>query len=210
MNRKFLEDLGITEKETIDKILNENSSDIGKAKGENESVKTQLAESQKEVETLKSQVSERDKQLENLKKSTGDVEDLKKQIENLQAENKASNEAHEKEVKELKINNAIDKALTSAGAKNNIAVKALLKDLDKAELLEDGSVKGLQEQIDGLVKNKDTEFLFNSKNSKVKIKGAKPGKGDTDDTDPDKDIDLSKMTYDERAKYFEEHPDTEV
>lgn len=67
MQRKFLEDLGIKDKETIDKILDENSTDIGKAKGELETVQTQLTESKKEVETLKGQVSERDGQLETLK-----------------------------------------------------------------------------------------------------------------------------------------------
>ena len=53
MQRKFLEDLGIKDKETIDKILDENSTDIGKAKGELETVQTQLTESKKEVEKCK-------------------------------------------------------------------------------------------------------------------------------------------------------------
>ena len=41
MKRKFLEDLGLEDKDTIDKILDENSSDIGKAKGELETVQGQ-------------------------------------------------------------------------------------------------------------------------------------------------------------------------
>ena len=68
MKRKFLEDLGIEDKDTIDKILDENSSDIGKAKGELETVQNQLKDAKTEVETLKGQVSERDGQLETLKK----------------------------------------------------------------------------------------------------------------------------------------------
>ena len=211
MKRKFLEDLGIENKETIDKILDENSSDIGKAKGELETVQNQLKDAQTEVETLKNQVSERDGQLETLKKSTGDVEELKKQIETLQAENKEKDTAHEAEIKKMKIDAAIDAALNAANAKNVKAVKALLNDLDKLDLNEDGTIKGnLQEQIDGLVKGVDTKFLFDSEKKKsTKIKGAEPGKGDVDDVDDDK-VDLSKMTYDERAKYFEEHPDAEV
>lgn len=209
MKRKFLEDLGLEDKETIDKILDENSSDIGKAKGELETVQGQLKDANAEIETLKGQVSERDSQLETLKKSTGDVEELKKQIETLQTENKTKDEAHKAEIKQMKIDAAIDAALTSAKAKNNIAVKALLKDLDKAELSEDGSVKGLKEQIDALVKGDDTKFLFDSEKKKQEFKGAEPGKGDTDEGDDDK-VDLSKMTYDERVKYFEEHPDAEV
>lgn len=211
MQRKFLEDLGIKDKETVDKILDENSTDIGKAKGELETVQNKLSESEKEVETLKGQVKERDGQLETLKKSTGDVDELKKQIETLQNENKENSEKHAAEIKKMKIDAAIDAALSGAKAKNNIAVKALLKDLDKLELNEDGSIKGdsLKNQLDALVKGEDTKFLFDSEKKKPGIKGAEPGKGDTDDADDDK-VDLSKMTYDERAKYFEEHPDAEV
>ena len=153
MQRKFLEDLGITDKDTIDKIMDENSSDIGKAKGELETVQQNLKNANTEIETLKGQVSERDGQLETLKKSTGDVEELKKQIETLQADNKAKDEAHAAEMKKVKVDNAIEAALTAAKAKNNIAVKALLKDLDKLELNEDGSIKGdaLKNQLDALV-----------------------------------------------------------
>ena len=210
MQRKFLEDLGITDKETIDKKIDENSSDIGKAKGELETVQNQLKDANTEIETLKGQVSERDGQLETLKKSTGDVEDLKKQIETLQTENKTKDEAHAAEIKQMKIDAAIEAALNNAKAKNNIAVKALLKDLDKLELNEDGTIKGdtLKNQIDALVKGNDTKFLFDSK-KETKIKGAEPGKGDTDDADDDK-VDLSKMTYDERNEYLNEHPEIEV
>lgn len=45
MKRKFLEDLGL-EKETIDKILDENSADIGKVKGELDTAKNDLKEAQ--------------------------------------------------------------------------------------------------------------------------------------------------------------------
>lgn len=211
MQRKFLEDLGITDKDTIDKIIDENSSDIGKAKGELETVQKNLTDAKSEIETLKNQVSERDGQLETLKKSTGDVEDLKKQIETLQTENKTNAEAHAAEIKKMKIDAAIDAALTAAKAKNNVAVKALLKDLDKVELNEDGSIKGdlVTNQLNGLAKDDKTKFLFDSEKKQNKFKGAEPGKSDTDDADDDK-VDLSKMTYDERAKYFEEHPEVEV
>lgn len=211
MQRKFLEDLGIKDKETVDKILDENSTDIGKAKGELETVQNKLSESEKEVETLKGQVKERDGQLETLKKSTGDVDELKKQIETLQNENKTKDEAHAAEIKKMKIDAAIDAALTTEKARNIKAVKALLTDLDKIELDENGQIKGdiLSNQFKVLKSDDATKFLFDSEKKKPGIKGAEPGKGDTDDADDDK-VDLSKMTYDERAKYFEEHPDAEV
>ena len=111
----------------------------------------------------------------------------------------------------MKVDAAIDAALSNAKAKNNKAVKALLNDLDKLEINEDGSIKGdsLKNQIDALVKGDDTKFLFNSEKKKTNIKGAEPGKGEADETDDD-NVDLSKMTYEERNQYFEEHPDIEV
>lgn len=66
MKRKFLEDMGL-EKEQVDKILDENSQDIGKAKGDSEKIQKDLDAANAEVESLKGQISDRDKQLETLK-----------------------------------------------------------------------------------------------------------------------------------------------
>ena len=59
MTRKFLEDMGL-EKEQVDKILDNNSQDIGKAKGDSEKLATDLAQASKELESLKAQVIESD------------------------------------------------------------------------------------------------------------------------------------------------------
>lgn len=117
MKRKFLEDMGL-EKEQVDKILDENSQDIGKAKGDSEKIQKDLDAANAEVESLKGQISDRDKQLETLKNSTGDVEGMKQEIAKLQADNKAKDDAHAAEIKQLKIDAAIDSALTGAKAKN--------------------------------------------------------------------------------------------
>lgn len=206
MKRKFLEDMGL-EKEQVDKILDENSQDIGKAKGDSEKIQKDLDAVNAEVESLKGQISDRDKQLETLKNSTGDVEAMKQQIATLQADNKAKDEAHAAEIKQLKIDAAIDSALTSAKAKNNTAVKALLKDLDKAELAEDGTIKGLAEQIEAL--QKSDAYLFDTTTKKqTEMKGAKPGESGNEDGDHG--VDTSKMTYSELAAYMGEHPDVKI
>nr|DAW16447.1 MAG TPA: minor structural protein [Caudoviricetes sp.] len=206
MKRKFLEDMGL-EKEQVDKILDENSQDIGKAKGDSDKIQKDLDAVNAEVESLKGQISDRDKQLETLKNSTGDVEAMKQQIATLQADNKAKDEAHAAEIKQLKIDAAIDSALTSAKAKNNTAVKALLKDLDKAELAEDGTIKGLAEQIEAL--QKSDAYLFDTTTKKqTEMKGAKPGESGNEDGDHG--VDTSKMTYSELAAYMGEHPDVKI
>lgn len=84
-----------------------------------------------------------------------------------------------------------------------MAVKALLK-LDKAELGDDGSIKGLSEQIAAL--QKSDSYLFD--NSKPRLKGAEPG--ETGNEDGDKKVDVSKMTYSEMASYMAEHPDAKI
>ena len=201
MKRKFLEDLGL-EKETIDKILDENSADIGKAKGELETVQTQLNNAQTEIKNLKEQVSERDTQLETLKNSTGDVESLKKQIETLQSENKTKDEAHAAEIKQLKIDSAVDAAISSAKGKNAKAIKALLE-LENAELAEDGTIKGLADQIANL--QKSDAYLFDAATSTKTKKEAKIGNSGNEDGD--KGVDTSKMTYSELAAFMAENPD---
>lgn len=206
MKRKFLEDMGL-EKEQVDKILDENSQDIGKAKGDSEKIQKDLDAANAEVESLKGQISDRDKQLETLKNSTGEVEAMKQQIATLQADNKAKDDAHAAEIKQLKIDAAIDSALTGAKAKNNTAVKALLKDLDKAELADDGTIKGLAEQIEALQKS-DAYLFDTTTKKKTQVKGAKPGESGNDDGDHE--VDTSKMTYSELAAYMAEHPDAEI
>ena len=98
-------------------------------------------------------------------------------------------------------------ALSTAKAKNHIAVKALLADfLTKAELADDGTVKGLDDEIGKLVKGEDTAFLFDN-TGKAKFKGAKAAEKSDPHNQPTGD-DLSKMSYDELCKYLEDNPDT--
>lgn len=169
--------------------------------------KARFDEVNNEKKKLELDVRDRDGQLETLKNSTGDVEAMKQQIATLQADNKAKDEAHAAEIKQLKIDAAVDAALTGAKAKNITAVKALLKDLDKAEIGEDGTIKGLAEQIEAL--QKSDEYLFEAKETKkTQVKGAKPGESGNEDGDHG--VDTSKMTYSELAAYMAEHPDAKI
>lgn len=156
MKRTELEALGMT-KEQIDAVMKINGDDIENAKAGNAAEITNL---KAENETLSRQVKDRDKQIDTLKASAGDNEELKKQIETLQADNKAKDEAHAKELTQLKIDAAVEKALTDGGAKNIKAAKALL-DLTDAKLSDDGTVKGLAEQIQKLQADEGSKFMFN-------------------------------------------------
>lgn len=197
MTKEKLMEWGLTEEQANKVMEGLNGSFV---------TKTRFNEVNTELQTAKKTIGERDQQLEALKKSTGDTEALQTQITQLQADNAQQKEAHEAEIKALKIGNAVDMALTNAKAKNNTAVKALLAAfLEKAELAEDGTVKGLDEEIGKLVKGEDTAFLFDT-SSKAKFKGAKAAEKSDPHNQPTGD-DLSKMSYDELCKYMEENPD---
>lgn len=164
MERAFLKGLGL-EKEVIDQIMAENGKDIELEKGKAKDFQTQLDAANKTIK-------ERDKQLEDLKNSPDNPEELKKQIQQLQDDNKAAKEAHEKEIKDLKVANALEKALSDAKAKNAKAVQALLELGDDVELAEDGSIKGLDEKIKAL--KKSDAYLFDDSKPSTTFKGAEP------------------------------------
>lgn len=152
---------------------------------------------------LETDIKARDKQLEELKKV--DADGLQKKIEELQETNKTTKTEYEAKIKQIQIDNAIDKALTGANAKNLKAVRALL-DLDKAEL--DGeSVKGLADQIKKLQETEDTKFLFDSA-APAKFKGVKPPDGSDKKYPTDKKP--SEMTYEELCAYAEANPGAEI
>ena len=205
MTRKQLEDLGLT-KEQVDSVMKINGDDIENAKG---TAATEIKNLQTEVEGLKTQVSDRDKQLETLKTSAGDNAELKKQIEDLQTENATAKANHESELNQLKINFAVERALTGAKAKNIKAVKALLE-LEDAKLDKDGNVKGLAEQIEKLTTGDDTKFLFEAQKQQYNFKGFQPGVSGENKPGEGEKVDFSKMSYDELTAYMEATPDAQI
>ena len=179
MTRNFLEELLKNKIETkniksiIDSILDEHSKYIGELKKQININKAKILFLEQTNNELKEELSLKDDKLENLKNSTEDVEGLKSQIETLQAENQANTEKHTQEMNALKKSVAIEKGLSNAKARNIKAVLGLL-DLDKIELEEDGvTLKGLSEQIDGLLQDDNSKFLFETE-TKLILKGAIP------------------------------------
>ncbi len=195
MQRKFLEDMGIA-KEAIDKILDENSADIGKAKADYDNLK-------KQFDTQAQQIAERDKQLEDLKKSSGDNEALSQQIAALQAENQAAKEKYEADVKELKLSTAVKLAIGSSA--HDAALVAGLVDKEKLILGDDGTVMGLEEQLKAIKKEK--AFLFKEEKPGATIKGGKPAEG-TGTTPAGKKP--SEMTYSEMCSYLAANPGAKI
>lgn len=152
-------------------------------------------------------VKTRDQQLETLKKSTGDTAALQEQITTLQTQNAEAKKTYEAELARVRLDGAVEAALTAAGAKNNTAVKALLADfLKDAKLDDSGAVKGLAAEIDTLAKADATAFLFNTTDGNAQqFKGMQPGAAGGK-TPPATGKEPKDMNYDELCAYLEANP----
>lgn len=163
--------------------------------------KSELDAKEQQIKALEDTVKERDTQLKNISKNVGDNEELKTQIEKLQNDNKTATEKYQSEITQLKINSAVEMALTKAGAKTLKACKALL-DTENIKLDKDGNITGLDEQLKSLTEGEDTKYLFNTET----FKGATIGSGGSDT----ETLDTSKMNYSELCAYMEANPDANI
>ena len=126
---------------------------------------------------LEADLAARDAQLEELKKAAGTSEELKKQIEQLQDENKKADEAWQTKLAQMQLDFALERALAAAKAKNPKAVKALL-DLEQVKL--DGDkLLGLDEQLKELQKS-DAYLFGDSTPGKVGSGTNPPGAGNAE------------------------------
>jgi DNA repair exonuclease SbcCD ATPase subunit len=147
-------------------------ADIGKELPKYFIPKDKYNEAAEAKKKLEADIQERDKQLEQLKNAAGNSEELKAQIEQLQAENQKAAEEWQAKMAQMQLDFAIDKALTAAKAKNAKAVKALL-DLEKVKL--DGDkLLGLDDQLKA-IKESDP-YLF-GESGKVGSGTNPPGAG---------------------------------
>lgn len=201
MKRDFISNLlkdklieGTDLKEIIDAIIDENSVDIGKAKGDLENAKEQ-------VKTLTSQLNERDSQLEKLK--SVDVDKLNGEIERLQAENKAAKAESDRVISEMRRNGAVRDKLHAAQAKDIDMVMKLL-DLAKVAEDKDGNLTGIDEQIKALTEGELTKGWFGNKPALPT--GAEPTPGAQNPTQKK----ISEMSYTELDEFMRANPDVDI
>ena len=121
-------------------------------------------------------LKERDKQLADLKKAAEGNEELKKQIEQLQAENKAAAEKYEAKIKDMAVTTAIKLAVS--GQVHDSDLVATLLDKSKIEIDENGGIKaGLEDQIKALRESKAFLFVEQKSDKGPQFKGVAPADG---------------------------------
>lgn len=167
MNKDELIKLGLTEEQAM-KLIEKYGNMIPQSR---------FNEVVEEKNKLKADLTERDKQLSELQKNNSSNEELKKQITELQEKNKASEKEYQETLAKIKLDNALELALTGAGARNNLAVKALLK-MDNIKMDND-KVIGLTEQIEELKKTNDYLFKIEEKAPEVPA-GKTPANSNSD------------------------------
>lgn len=161
--------------------------------------KTKFDEAAAAKSNLETQIKERDKQLEMLKKTAGDKEKLEATIKQLQEDNKSAKTKYETDLKNLRIDSAVK--LKLSGTAQDVDIVAGLIDKTKLIVSDDGTVAGLDEQINPLKTSKP--FLF--KDVKLqKNKNYEPAGGNGGNTvNP-----FKKETFSltEQGKLFKENP----
>lgn len=121
---------------------------------------------------LKEVIAERDRQLTELKGGAGDAGDLKQQIAELQAKNKATAEEYEGRLQQQRLSTALERAAVKAQARNPRAVISLM---DTSKLTLDGDeLVGADEQIAALKQSDPYLFGVELKGRVPQGTGAKP------------------------------------
>ena len=151
MKRDFLKNLGIEDKDIIDKILDENSADIGRAKGELDTYKNKVTDLENDIKT-------KDATIATLQTKADSVDGLNQRISQLETDKTNLTNELSTKVNEIKKTHAIEGELRNAKAKSLKSVMAHL-DLDKITF-ENDELAGLTEQLDALKSGEDTSFLF--------------------------------------------------
>ena len=150
----------------------------------------------KEVETLRTSQKNIQDEYENYKKGSITQADYDAKVKEIQEE-------ADKRIKQSNFDNKLALRLMSKeiDAKDS---KDIIANLDMSKISLDGeNFIGLDEQIKDLKERKD--YLFNK--TVVEIEGNSGVDKKKVGTDTP---DLSKMSYDELCKYYEENPDTEI
>lgn len=149
--KQLLKAMGLTD-EQIDKFIKEGINDKFIPKH-------RFDEVNEKNKQLTEDISARDKQIKELSKFEGDNASLKTKIEELEKANKQKEEENQQAIKQLKIDNAVKFALNGKVQEGYNDIVTGLIDKSLIILKDDGTVSGLDEQIEKIKQDKSLLFV---------------------------------------------------
>ena len=195
LTREELKKLGL-EGDAIETIMTE----LGKDKTAAQDLQRKLDDANSDKEALSTQVKERDEKIASLGETAGASEKLKEQVSQLQNSIKEKDDAHASELAKNKLDSAVKLALVEANVHDPNDVISQI-DLETVKL-EDGKVKGLDEQIKSVKESKP--YLFKREESKPGIKAFKKGNASGGGAEVKS---LDDLTLEEQNQLYKEDPD---
>lgn len=191
MTKEQLQALNLTD-EQINAII----EDYGK----NYVSKTQFNEKNDAYKQAKQEIENLTNDISTLSEANKANEALQSQIKELQDAATQREADYNENIKNMKIDTAITKALSKSGAMNETILTGLL-DRTKIAIGEDNTVTGIQEQIVAL--KESDPYLFKQDS----IKGVVPGDATPKTNDGITKEQFNKMSYLDRVQLQETNPD---
>ncbi|MDD6796287.1 MAG: phage scaffolding protein [Clostridiaceae bacterium] len=191
MKTEFLKELGLTE-EQIKSVMAENGKDIKAEKDKTTKAETDLTNANAQLESANKTIKE-------LKKNNGDNEALQTKVTEYENQIKSQKTAYEKQIRDMKLNSAIDNALLKEKAKHSELLSSKI-DRDKLVINDDGTITGLDEQITGLKTNYKDLF-------EATVTGKAPENHENVGGSQITKEQFNKMTYNERLDLYNKNPD---
>ena len=191
MTKEQLQALNLTE-EQINAII----EDYGK----NYVSKAQFNEKNDAYKQAKQEIENLTNDIGTLSEANKANEALQSQIKELQDAATKSEADYNENIKNMKIDTAITKALSKSGAMNETILTGLL-DRTKIAIGEDNTITGIQEQIVAL--KESDPYLFKQDS----IKGVVPGDATPKTHDGITKEQFNKMSYLDRVQLQETNPD---
>lgn len=191
MTKEQLQALNLTE-EQINAII----EDYGK----NYVSKAQFNEKNDAYKQAKQEIENLTNDISTLSEANKANEALQSQIKELQDAATKREADYNENIKNMKIDTAITKALSKSGAMNETILTGLL-DRTKIAIGEDNTITGIQEQINAL--KESDPYLFKQDS----IKGVVPGDATPKTNDGITKEQFNKMSYLDRVQLQETNPD---
>lgn len=161
MTREELKALGLTD-EQINSIMGLHGTSTN-------TLRSDLASAKSSLEETQAQLKERDSDLAELREQSERGSELESKIKALEEKNAKAKAEHEKQVHALRLDAALESAISKAKGKNTRAIRALIEE-DKLSFLDDGSLYGLD--LDAI--KKSDPYLFEEKEA-PQFAGFTPG-----------------------------------